>query len=327
MATNSVEPLLDPANERHVILPIKFQKTWDWHKKHLSQMWIVEEIQDKLVEDYNEFQKLNDDEKHFIKMVLAFFAASDGIVSDNISSNFAEEITIPEARAFYTMQNLIETVHNETYSLMITTLVREPVEQSKLLNALNEIPVIKKLADWTFKWMNPDTASFVERLVAFTVIEGVFFSGPFAAIFWLRSQGKMPGLGKANEFISRDEGFHRDFGAHLYRDLVQNKLTDARVKEIVSDGTAIAVEFVTESLPVDLIGMNKVNMTKYVKYVADHLVESLGHTKIYNETNPFTFISVNSYDIKSNFFEDKSTAYKKNMGDTNTNAYEEVDDF
>jgi len=327
-----MEPLLDPNQDRFVIYTankdIKYKDTWEWYDHHKGLMWHAHEIQDKLSEDRTDWEtKLDDDEKHFVKMVLAFFAASDGIVSENLVNNFCNEVQIPEARAFYAMQNLIETVHNETYSLMIVTLINDQKELETLLSAATKIPIIKEMADWTFKWMNKETNSFQERLIAFAVIEGIFFSGPFAAIFWLRDRGLMPGLGKANEFISRDEGFHRDFACHLYRDRIVNKISDERIYEIVTEGTEIAIKFVTESLPVKLIQMNHEDMTRYIKYVADHLLVNLGVDKFYKTKNPFKFAEINSHQVKSNFFEHKSTVYSEKTDMNISGGLEEDDDF
>lgn len=324
-----IEPLLNPSEDRFVIYTakgdVKHKDTWQWYQHHKSLMWHAHEIQDKLIEDKIDWEnKLHENERYFVKMILAFFAASDGIVSENLVLNFCVEVQIPEARAFYSMQNLIETVHNETYSLMIVSLIKDQEELEKLLGAAQKIPIIKEMADWTFKWMDKNTVSFELRLIAFAVIEGIFFSGPFAAIFWLRDRNLMPGLGKANEFISRDEGFHRDFACHLYRDKLLNKAPEGVAHQIVDEGTKLAIKFVTESLPVKLIGMNHELMTEYVKYVADHLLVSLGHSKLYGSRNPFAFAEINSHQIKSNFFEHKSTVYANRE---NSGGLEEDDDF
>jgi len=321
------EPLTNPSEDRFVMHPIKYQKTFDWFEKQCSHIWLWHEVTDKFAEDRDHWSnKLNDDERHFIELTLAFFAISDGIVGENLVTNFCNEVQLTEARANYDIQNFIERVHNITYSLMIVNLIDDPEKKDKLLHAVEHYPIVNKMMDWTKKWMDP-SRSFAERLIGFAVVEGVFFSGPFASIFWLRSRQLMPALSKANEFISRDEGFHRDFACHLYKDILVNKISEENAHQIIKEGTDVACVFVTESLPVRLIGMNEDHMTQYIKYIADHLSVSLGLSKIYNVSNPFSFIDINSYGIKSSFFEDKSTVYSNAGSFDKSKGLEELEDF
>lgn len=321
------EPLTSPSEDRFVMHPIKYPKTWEWFEKQCAHVWLWHEVTDKFDIDRDHWKnKLNDDERHFIELTLAFFAISDGVVGENLVGNFCNEVQLSEARANYDIQNFIERVHNITYSLLITNLIDDPVKCDKLLHAVENYPIIEKMINWTKKWMDPNTRTFAERLIGFAVVEGVFFSGPFASIFWLRERQLLPGLSKANEFISRDEGFHRDFACHLYKDLVVNKVSINRAHEIIIEGTEIACEFVTVSLPVRLIGMNEHQMQEYIKYIADHLAVSMNLPKIYNASNSFSFIDINSYNIKSSFFEDKSTVYT-NAGSIKNEILTESDDF
>lgn len=317
------EPLLDPENDRKTISPIKYPDIYEFYEKHEELFWRAHEITSKFSEDRRDFQNLDDNTKYFIKMILAFFATSDALVSENLVQNFQNEVMYPEAKAFYSLQNHIEVIHNDVYSRLIANLIEDPIERAELLEQPQNIPVIGKMVDYIKNWTN-STRPFVERLVAFAVIEGIFFSGPFAAIFWLRKNKQLPALGQANEFIFRDEGFHRDFACHLYKQHIKNKLTDKQIFEIVVEGTNIELEFVRESIPVDLIGMNKESMSDYIRYVADHLLVSLGHPRHYNGSIPKDISDVSELTIKTNFFEHHSTSYKTSI---HPGELEELEDF
>lgn len=308
------EPILSPGQNRFTLFPIKYKEVYDFYKKHEASFWTAEEID--LQQDLTDWGKLNDDERHFIKHVLAFFAASDGIVNENLCYRFSTEIQIPEARAFYGFQIAMEVIHSETYSLLIDTYVKDSVEQDKLFNAIDHLPCVKKKADWALKWIE-STESFAERLIAFAAVEGIFFSGSFCAIYWLKKRGLMPGLTFSNELISRDEGLHRDFAVLLY-DLLKNKPTEERVRGIITEAVEIENEFVTEAIPVSLIGMNAELMVQYIKFVADHLMVSLGYQKIYNAENPFDWMELISLQGKTNFFEKRVGEYQK-AGVANSN--------
>lgn len=304
------EPLLNKQNDRKTLAPVKYADIYEFYQKHESLFWRAEEITEKFKQDKDDYRRLNDNEKHFIRMILAFFATSDALVSENLVQNFSDEVAYPEAKAFYAMQNHIEIIHNDVYSRLIVNLIEDPNEREELLEKPTQIPVIKKMIDYIQKWTNRQNP-FVERLIAFAVIEGIFFSGPFAAIFWLRKDKKLPALGHANEFIFRDEGIHRDFACHLYKNHIINKLSDERLIEIVIEGTNIELEFIKESIPVDLIGMNKNNMSDYIRYVADHLLTSLGRQRYYNGSVPKDISDISELNIRTNFFEHTPTTYKK----------------
>jgi len=301
------EPLLSENKGRFVLFPIKYKDIWEMYKKHEASFWTAEEID--LSHDIVDWAKLNDDERHFIKYVLAFFAASDGIVLENLAVKFFDEIQIPEARCFYGFQIAIENIHSETYSLLIDTYLKDSAEKNHLFNAIETIPCVTRKADWALKWIN-STDSFAERLIAFAAVEGIFFSGSFCAIFWLKKRGLMPGLTFSNELISRDEGLHRDFACLLYTKIVK-KLTQERIYEIISEAVEIEKEFVTGALPVSLIGMNADLMSQYIEYVADHLVVSLGYPKLYRSQNPFEWMELISVQGKTNFFEKRVGEYQK----------------
>lgn len=303
----SVEPLLRDNPQRFVLFPLKYQQIWEMYKKHMASFWTAEEID--LSQDLKDWEGLSDDEKHFVKHVLAFFAASDGIVLENLAVRFLDEIQIPEARCFYGFQIAMENIHSETYSLLIDTYIRNPEEKQNLFNAMTTIPCVTKKANWALKWINT-TDSFAERIIAFAAVEGIFFSGSFCAIFWLKKRGLMPGLTFSNELISRDEGLHRDFAGLLYSMLV-NKLDQTRIHSIIGEAVEIEKTFVTESLPVSLIGMNAEMMTTYIEYVADHLIVSLGYEKLYNAHNPFDWMELISVPGKTNFFEKRVGEYQK----------------
>lgn len=301
------ELLLRENKERFVLLPINYPKVWEMYKKHEQSFWTAEEID--LHPDLVDWEnKLNNDERHFIKHVLAFFAASDGIVNENLAVNFMSEVQIPEARCFYGFQIMMENIHSETYSLLIDAYIKDPKEKQYLFNAIETVPCVKKKADWALRWIQ--NGSFAERLVAFAAVEGIFFSGSFCSIFWLKKRGLMPGLTFSNELISRDEGLHCDFACLLYS-MLQNKMTEEQVHTIIKDAVNCEHEFVTDALPVSLIGMNAKLMCQYIEFVADRLLVSLGYSKIYNATNPFDFMEMISLQGKTNFFEKRVGEYKK----------------
>ncbi len=301
------ELLLRENKERFVLLPINYPKVWEMYKKHEQSFWTAEEID--LHPDLVDWEnKLNNDERHFIKHVLAFFAASDGIVNENLAVNFMSEVQIPETRCFYGFQIMMENIHSETYSLLIDAYIKDPKEKQYLFNAIETVPCVKKKADWALRWIQ--NGSFAERLVAFAAVEGIFFSGSFCSIFWLKKRGLMPGLTFSNELISRDEGLHCDFACLLYS-MLQNKMTEEQVHTIIKDAVNCEHEFVTDALPVSLIGMNARLMCQYIEFVADRLLVSLGYSKIYNATNPFDFMEMISLQGKTNFFEKRVGEYKK----------------
>lgn len=301
------EPILQENKERFVLFPIKHKDIWEMYKKCEQSFWTAEEIDlsPDLV-DWN--SKLNDDERHFIKHVLAFFAASDGIVNENLAVNFMSEVQYPEARCFYGYQIMIENIHSETYSLLIDTYIKDPAERHKLFNAIDTVPCVSKKADWALRWIS--NGSFAERLIAFAAVEGIFFSGSFCSIFWLKKRGLMPGLSFSNELISRDEGMHCDFACLLYSQLV-NKMPEQQVKNIITNAVEIEKEFVTDALPVRLIGMNADMMRQYIEFVADRLLAALGYSKVYNAANPFDFMELISLQGKTNFFEKRVGDYQK----------------
>jgi ribonucleotide reductase beta subunit family protein with ferritin-like domain len=291
-----------------VLFPLEYRPIWNMYKKAEASFWTVEEVD--LVPDRRDWESLTPDEKHFISHVLAFFAASDGIVNENLAMNFCTEVQVPEARCFYGFQIMMENIHSEMYSLLIDTYVTDVEEKNRLFHAVETVPCVKKKADWALRYLNRGRATFAERLVAFAAVEGIFFSGSFCAIFWLKKRGKMPGLGFSNELISRDEGLHCDFACLLYTYLV-NKLSEARVHEIVADAVTIEKEFITDALPVELIGMNSTLMSEYIEFCADRLVEALGYSKLYNTRNPFEWMDMLSLTGKSNFFEKRVAEYAK----------------
>ena len=301
-----MEVLLQENNHRFVLFPIEYDKIWQMYKQAEASFWTAEEID--LQPDLKDWANLNDDERYFIKNVLAFFAASDGIVNENLAVHFMQEVQLPEARCFYGFQIMIENIHAETYSLLIDTYINDPKEKDYLFNAVETVPCVKKKADWALKWI--ENGTFVERLIAFAAVEGIFFSGSFCSIFWLKKRGLMPGLSFANELISRDEGLHCDFACLLYG-MLENKLPKERVIEIIDDAVELEKEFVVSSLPVGLIGMNSKLMCKYIEFVADRLLDSLGCGKHYNTENPFDFMELISLAGKTNFFERRVSEYSK----------------
>lgn len=300
------ELLLRENKDRFVILPINYPDIWEMYKKHEASFWTAEEID--LSADMKDWQGLNDGERHFISHVLAFFAASDGIVNENLAVNFMSEVQVPEARCFYGFQIMMENIHSETYALLIDTYVKDPQEKDHLFHAIDTVPCVKEKAEWALKWI--ENGSFAERLVAFAAVEGIFFSGSFCSIFWLKKRGLMPGLTFSNELISRDEGMHCEFACLLYG-MLNNKLAESKVREIITDAVRIEKKFVTDALPVDLIGMNAKLMGQYIEFVADRWLGELGCEKVYNASNPFDFMEMISLQGKTNFFEKRVGDYQK----------------
>jgi ribonucleoside-diphosphate reductase beta chain len=305
---SAIEPILQPNDNRFVIFPIQHDDLWEWYKKQQACIWTAEEID--LTEDVIDWNtKLTEDERYFIKHILAFFAASDGIVNENLAENFVAEVQYTEAKFFYGFQIMMENIHSETYSLLIDTYIGDQKEKDYLFNAIETFEPVKKKAEWALKWI--DNGSFAERLIAFAAVEGIFFSGSFCSIFWLKKRGLMPGLTFSNELISRDEGLHCDFAVLLHNDHVVNKVPKARIQEIIEYAVEIEKEFITESLPVRLIGMNSEMMSQYIEFVADRLLMELGNDKIYNATNPFDFMDMINLQGKTNFFEKRVGEYQK----------------
>jgi len=304
--TPFVEPLLKPDDNRFVMFPIKYPDIWAMYKKQMDCFWRAEEI--NFAQDLSDWEKLSQEEKHFISMVLAFFAASDGIVLENLASRFMSDVQVSEARAFYGFQIAIENVHSESYSLMIDTYVRDDVEKTRLFSAIENYPCIAKKANWAKKWIADNRSSFASRLVAFAAIEGIFFSSSFASIYWIKKRGLMPGLTFSNELISRDEALHTEFAILLYKKMTK-KLNKKRIYEIIEEAVEIEKEFITEAIPCRMIGMNMNLMKQYIEFVADRLVVQLGYDKIYNTANPFDFMELISIESKVNFFERTNAEY------------------
>ena len=317
------EPILQENKDRFVLFPITHQDIWKMYKQHEASFWTAEEI-DLQPDLLDWHQKLTDDERFFIKNVLAFFAASDGIVNENLAVNFLQEVQYPEARCFYGFQVMMENIHSETYSLLIDTYIKDVVEKDHLLRAIDTIPCVKDKADWALRWIGQ--GGFAERLIAFAAVEGIFFSGSFCSIFWLKKRGLMPGLSFANELISRDEGLHCDFACLLYTRHLVEQLPKETVQKIIADAVRIEKEFVSDSLPVRLIGMNADLMCQYIEFVADRLLLALGCNKIYGATNPFDFMELISLQGKTNFFEKRVGEYQKS-GVMNSNTKEETFSF
>lgn len=323
-----IEPLLLENKNRFVLFPIEHDDIWKMYKQAEASFWTAEEID--LSADMADWQKLNDGERHFISHVLAFFAASDGIVNENLAVNFLSEVQYPEAKCFYGFQIMMENIHSETYSLLIDTYIKDAVEKDRLLHALDTVPCVTKKGEWAIKWIG--SGSFAERLIAFAAVEGIFFSGSFCSIFWLKKRGLMPGLSFSNELISRDEGLHCDFACLLYTTYIKNQLPKERVYEIILNAVEIEKEFVTDALPVALIGMNAKLMSDYIEFVADRLLLSLGCDKHYNATNPFDFMEMISLQGKTNFFEKRVAEYQKagvmgGNGDKESHAFSLEEDF
>ena len=301
------EPILKENKDRFVLFPIEHDDIWQFYKKAEASFWTAEEID--LSQDLKDWANLNDGERHFIKHVLAFFAASDGIVNENLAENFVAEVQYTEAKFFYGFQITIENIHSETYSLLIDTYVKDPKEKDHLLHAIETLDCVKKKADWALRWI--DNGNFAERLIAFAAVEGIFFSGSFCSIFWMKKRGLMPGLSFSNELISRDEGLHCDFACLLYNNHLINKLDPTTVEGIIKDAVEIEKEFVTDALPVKLIGMNADLMCQYIEFVADRLLMELGCSKVFHASNPFDFMEMISLQGKTNFFEKRVAEYQK----------------
>lgn len=323
MSKNNAEPLLTSDDNRFVMFPIKDQDIWKMYKKQVECFWRAEEID--LSKDVNHWEALNGDEKHFISMILAFFAASDGIVLENLAVRFMGDVQLAEARAFYGFQIAMENIHSESYSLLIDTYIKNNEEKTKLFNAIDNFPCIKKKSDWAQKWIKDNRSSFATRLVAFACIEGIFFSGAFCSIYWLKKRGLMPGLTFSNELISRDEALHTEFAVLLYNKL-QKKINKSRIHEIIKEAVDIEIEFICDALPCRLIGMNSELMSQYIKFVADRLLLQLGYDKIYNVANPFDFMELISLEGKTNFFERKVGEYGL-ANKTKTDVFEFSEDF
>ncbi len=300
------ELLLKENKDRFVLFPIKYDKIWAMYKQAENSFWTAEEVD--LSADLKDWERLNDGEKHFVTHVLAFFAASDGIVNEKLAVNMMNAVQLPEARCFYGFQIMIENIHSEMYSLLIDTYVKDPIEKDRLFHAVETVPCVAKKAEWALRWI--EKGSFAERLVAFAAVEGIFFSGSFCSIFWLKKRGLMPGLATSNEFISRDEGMHCDFACLLYS-MLTHKLPEEQVTSIITSAVAIEQEFITDAIPVDLIGMNAKLMSQYIEFVADRLLNSLGLPKVYNSANPFDFMETISLEGKTNFFEKRVSEYTK----------------
>ena len=314
------EKILIENPHRFVLFPIEHNDLWKMYKQQQACIWTAEEID--LGQDVTDWEnKLNSDEQHFIKHVLAFFAASDGIVNENIAENFVNEVQYTEAKMFYGFQIMMENIHSETYSLLIDSYIKDKQEQLHLFHAIDTIPAIQKKAEWAVKWISSE--SFVERLIAFAAVEGIFFSGSFCSIFWLKKRGLMPGLTFSNELISRDEGMHCDFACHLYNNHIEKKLSEKKIREIICGALEIEKEFILEALPVRLIGMNSELMAQYLEFVTDRLLMALGCSKVYNSTNPFDFMENIAIQGKTNFFEKRVAEYQK-MG-VNNNGSEDLD--
>jgi ribonucleotide reductase beta subunit family protein with ferritin-like domain len=303
---NTSEPLLTPTEDRFVMFPLQYADVWELYKKQVDCFWRAEEVD--LSKDLVDWAKLNKDEQKFISMVLAFFAASDGIVLENLATRFMSDVQVAEVRSFYGFQIAMENIHSEMYSLLIDTYIKDKDEKHRLFHATSNFPCITKKADWAKKWIEDNNSSFAERLVAFAAIEGIFFSSSFASIYWIKKRGLMPGLTFSNELISRDEALHTEFAILLYTKL-RNSLSQTRIHEIIKDAVAIETEFITEAIPCRMIGMNAVLMTQYIEFVADRLCMQLGYAKIYKSNNPFDFMELISVESKVNFFERTNSEY------------------
>jgi len=323
MSKNNIEPLLAPDDNRFVMFPIRYDDVWQMYKKQVDCFWRAEEID--LTKDLKDWDSLNVEEKYFISMILAFFAASDGIVLENLALRFMKDVQLSEARAFYGFQMAMENIHSQTYSLLIETYIKDTFEKDKLFNAIENFPCIKKKSDWAQKWINDNRSSFATRLVAFACVEGIFFSGAFCSIYWLKKRGLMPGLTFSNELISRDEALHTEFAILLYKKLVK-KLDKSRINEIIKEAVDIETEFICSALPCRLIGMNSDMMTQYIQFCADRLVVQLGYKKIYNSANPFDWMELISLEGKTNFFEHVVSEYSL-ANKNNENVFEFSENF
>ena len=326
LTTTQIEPILRNNPGRFVIFPVQHHDIWKFYKMSEANFWTAEEID--LQQDLHDWQhKLNDDERHFIKHVLAFFAASDGIVNENLADHFVSEVQYTEAKFFYGFQIMMENIHSETYSLLIDTYIKDTKEKDFLFNAIDTLDCVKKKANWALRWISK--GNFQERLIAFAAVEGIFFSGSFCSIYWLKKRGLMPGLTFSNELISRDEGMHCDFACLLYNNHIVNRLSPEIVRDIITDAVAIEKDFVSDALPVKLIGMNADMMCQYIEYVADRLLVSLGQPKVYNAENPFQWMELISIAGKTNFFEKRVGDYQKAgvMGNREDQIFSINEDF
>lgn len=322
---NEQELLLRENKDRFVILPINYPKIWEMYKKHEASFWTAEEID--LGDDMKDWNAMNDGERHFISHILAFFAASDGIVNENLAVNFMSEVQLPEARCFYGFQIMMENIHSETYALLIDTYIKDTTEKNRLFHAIETVPCVKKKGEWALKWI--ENGTFAERLVAFAAVEGIFFSGSFCSIFWLKKRGLMPGLTFSNELISRDEGMHCEFACLLYG-MLKNKLSAEAVTKIIADAVEIEKEFISDALPVSLIGMNAKLMSQYIEFVADRWLGELGYDKLYGASNPFDFMEMISLQGKTNFFEKRVGDYQKSgvlSSDAKSQSFSMDEDF
>jgi ribonucleoside-diphosphate reductase subunit M2 len=322
--TSPTDPILTPDDNRFVMFPIQHDDVWKMYKRQVDCFWRAEEVD--LSKDMNDWNKLNPDEKQFIKMVLAFFAASDGLVLENLAVRFMGDVQLSEARAFYGFQIAMENIHSEMYSLLIDTYIQDGVEKKRLFEATQNYPCITKKANWAKKWLGDNRSSFASRLVAFAAIEGIFFSASFASIYWIKKRGLMPGLTLSNEFISRDEALHTEFAILLYSKL-QKKLNKKRIYEIIQEAVEIEKEFITEAIPCRMIGMNSKMMIQYIEFVADRLALQLGYDKIYNSQNPFDFMELISMESKVNFFERTNSEYALANKTVDTDIFEFTADF
>jgi len=319
------EYLLNEENNRYTVYPIQNNAIWNSYKKQQAAFWTAEEID--FSKDYEDFQKLNKNEQHFIKMILAFFSSSDTIVNINLGERFINDIKIREAIITYTWQMAMESIHSETYSLQIDNIIKDPIEKNKIFNSLKDFPFVAEKANWAFKWIKSDE-SFAKRLIAFAIVEGVFFSGSFCSIFWLKKRNIMPGLCSSNELIARDEGMHTNFAVLLYS-MIENKLSETEIHQMFSEAVDIEIKFICESLPCSLLGMNSDLMTEYVKYVADRLLVELNYSKLFNSKNPFDFMESISVEGKTNFFEFRPTQYQKAsvLNKSKNNIFDLSNDF
>ena len=324
MSKSVIEQLLTPDDNRYVMFPIKHEDIWKMYKKQVDCFWRAEEID--LSKDIVHWDTLNRDEKYFISMILAFFAASDGIVLENLALRFMGDVQNSEARAFYGFQIAMENIHSETYSLLIETYIKDKEEKSRLFNAIENFSCIKKKSDWAQKWIKDNRSGFATRLIAFACVEGIFFSGAFCSIYWLKKRGLMPGLTFSNELISRDEALHCEFAVLLYSKLM-NKVKKSRVHEIIKEAVEIENEFICEALPCRLIGMNSMLMNQYIQFCADRLCVQLGYEKIYNVLNPFDFMELISLEGKVNFFERLNDSYALANKNKDENVFEFNEDF
>ena len=324
MSKNVIEPLLNPDDNRFVMFPIKYDDVWQMYKKQVDCFWRAEEID--LSKDFGHWESLSHDEKYFISMILAFFAASDGIVLENLALRFMTEVQVSEARAFYGFQIAMENIHSQTYSLLIETYIKDKTEKNKLFNAIENFSCIKKKSDWAQKWIKDNRSGFATRLIAFACVEGIFFSGAFCSIYWLKKRGLMPGLTFSNELISRDEALHCEFAVLLYSKLT-NKVKKSKVYEIIKEAVDIESEFICDALPCRLIGMNSQLMTQYIQFCADRLCIQLGYDKIYNTNNPFDFMELISLEGKVNFFERLNDSYALANKNKDDNTFEFSEDF